>query len=524
MIRSASDSSRGRRGRLSGGALAALGSLVALVVIATRLFAPAPDPAAAETLVLHCAAGIRGPVEELARSYEAEYGTRVELHLGGSGTLLGGLIAAPLGDLFLAGDASFIARAREHGLVREEVTLATMSAVIGVRAGTDADVDALVDLTRSDLRVGLGDPEASAVGRVTREALHSAGLWEAVRANVRVLKPTVGDLANDLSLGSLDVAVIWDATAAQIEGLEARRVPAFEEARRDVTIAVLAASHAPQAALRFARYLAASDTGAPVFARHGFTTPTDGDPFDPRPRIVLMGGAMLHAAVEDTIAEFARREGVQIERIYNGCGLLVAQMRAGRVPDAYISCDVSFLDMVDEHFEPGRVLSANRMVLLVPLGNPRGIAALEDLLQEGLRVGLAHPEKSALGALSQARLEAAGLAARLDASGNVKVTSPTGDFLVNQLRTGALDVALVYASNAAMALDEVERVPLSIPGARAVQPMAIAVNSPHKELLERLYAELTSAVSRARFEELGFEWMSQEPGEPVEPDDGDDGR
>jgi len=475
-------------------------------VIAARLFAPAVDPAAAETLVLHCAAGIRKPIDELARSYEAEYGTRIELHHGGSGTLLGGLIVAPDGDLYLAGDASFIARAREHDLVREELSLATMSAVIGVRAGVSADVDTLEDLARDDLRVGLGDPDASAVGRVTREVLRSAGLWDAVRANVRVLKPTVGDLATDLLLGSLDVAVIWDATALQIEGLEARRVPAFEEHRRDVTIAVLASSEAPQAALRFARYLAASDTGAPVFARHGFRTPPSRDPFDPRPRIVLMGGAMLHAAVEETIAEFARREGVRIDRIYNGCGLLVAQMRAGRVPDAYLSCDVSFLDMVDEHFEPGRVLSANRMVLLVPLGNPRGIVALEDLLQEGLRVGLAHPEKSALGALSRARLEAAGLAARLDASGNVKVTSPTGDFLVNQLRTGALDVALVYASNAAMALDEVERVPLSIPDARAVQPMAIAVDSPHKELLERLYVELKGAASRARFEELGFEW------------------
>jgi molybdate transport system substrate-binding protein len=149
------------------------------------------------------------------------------------------------------------------------------------------------------------------------------------------------------------------------------------------------------------------------------------------------------------------------------------------------------------------------VVLLVAKGNPQGLAELEDLCRADLRVGLAHPENSALGSLTQGLLERANLTERLQSSGNVKVESPTGDYLVNQLRVGALDVAVVYASNAAMALEEVERVPLDLPGALALQPFAAAKSTQHPLVLARLLAELTSDASKARFEELGFQWQVQ---------------
>ncbi len=41
---------------------------------------------------------------------------------------------------------------------------------------------------------------------------------------------------------------------------------------------------------------------------------------------------------------------------------------------------------------------------------------------------------------------------------NVAVQSPTGDMLVNQLRTGSLDAVVVYISNATYAGDEVEAI------------------------------------------------------------------
>ncbi|MEE8171243.1 MAG: hypothetical protein V3T70_11915, partial [Phycisphaerae bacterium] len=74
------------------GALVALGSLVmaGLLVLAlvriSRVQQPGRD--VASTLTLYCAAGIRPPVEAAARRYFDEFGVRVAIQYGGSGTLL----------------------------------------------------------------------------------------------------------------------------------------------------------------------------------------------------------------------------------------------------------------------------------------------------------------------------------------------------------------------------------------------------------------------------------------------------
>jgi len=50
--------------------------------------------------------------------------------------------------------------------------------------------------------------------------------WQTVEANVKkngVFKPTVPELANDIVLGAADAAIVWDATANQIEQIESIR-------------------------------------------------------------------------------------------------------------------------------------------------------------------------------------------------------------------------------------------------------------------------------------------------------------
>lgn len=495
---------------VAGGSLALLAATL-WALIPAPLEGPGADAAGSrqEPLALFCAAGIRPPVAELVADYGARYGVAVELTYGGSGTLLSGIDVSGRGDLYIAGDDSFLELARERGLASEVLTLAVMRPVIGVAAGNPHGLRSLEDLTRPGLRVGLANPEAAAIGKVGRGALRDAGLWDALAARLKVEKPTVGELANDLALGTLDAALIWDATAAQSDAVEAVRDPRLDALPREVTLGVLTASQRPTASLRLARFLSSRDVGAPVFARHGYGIPQGpgrGDLWAEAPVVDLMCGAMLNAAVDHTIQTFAAREGIEVRRTYNGCGILVAQMKAGAWPDAYFSCDVSFLDQVRADFRPDTVVSRNPLVILVARGNPRAVTGLADLARPGLRVGLADPEKSALGSLTRRLLQREGLERGLLASGNLKVETPTGDLLVNQLRTGSLDAVVVYRSNAARALADCEPLCLELEGAEAAQPWAIHRDSDHPRLLERLREALTDAGSRARFEELGFRW------------------
>jgi DNA-binding transcriptional LysR family regulator len=87
---------------------------------------------------------------------------------------------------------------------------------------------------------------------------------------------------------------------------------------------------------------------------------------------------------------------------------------------------------------------------------------------------------------------------------NVRVETPTGDLLVNQMRGGGLDVAMVYAVNARTAREFLDAVPIHDALAVAVQPFAVSRTTDHPHLLERLAARLRSNEGRARFEEAGF--------------------
>lgn len=266
---------------------------------------------------------------------------------------------------------------------------------------------------------------------------------------------------------------------------------------------------APASAFAFARYLTARDRGLPAFAAAGIDT-VAGDAWEKEPEVHLASGAMLRPALEDLLNRFEKREGVRITRVYNGCGILVSQMRAGDRPDAYFACDVSFMTSVSDLFMPSRDVSSNRLVLAVPKGNPLGIKTMDDLLRPGLRVGLGHPANSALGSLTRKMMEQNGLQGPFERTGNLKLESATGDFLVNQIRTGSLDAVVVYVSNLSEVRSHLDFVPIDLPGANAVQPFAVGRASKHRLLMERLFEAIAASSSRDHFRSLGFEWKAPE--------------
>ena len=78
---------------------------------------------------------------------------------------------------------------------------------------------------------------------------------------------------------------------------------------------------------------------------------------------------------------------------------------------------------------------------------------------------------------------------------------------------GSLDAVVVYASNAAHVREHLDAVPLRDPGALAVQPYAVARDTRFPDLAARLLDTLTTPSSRESFEDLGFGWRREEPGQ-----------
>lgn len=506
------DQSRRHAGR-AGAAIVAFLASAGLLAVLVVLLASNPEGKITNTgsqpLVVFCAAAVKAPLEAIARDYEKAYGVPVQLQFGASQTLLTNIQVSGQGDLFLPADDSYLDLAREKNLIDESIPLAKMTAVLVVAKGNPKKLNTLDDLTREEVRLVQANPDSAAIGKLTRDALVKQNHWDALAKQTLSFKPTVHDVANDVKVGTVDAGIVWDATAQQYPELDIVTMPELANATASVSIAVVHTGTQHTAALRFARFVAARDKGLPEFAQRGYEIQT-GDIWAETPEISLFSGAMLRPAIEETITAFEKREGVRVTRVYNGCGILVSQMRAGEVPDAFFACDKSFMDDVHDLFLDSVDVSTNQLVILVPKGNPRKIKSLDDLGGPGLRVGIGHEKQCALGVLTQRTLVEGKM--QQTVMKNVVVQTPTGDMLVNQMRAGSLDAAVAYVSNAATAGKDLDAIRIDgLPCAIAIQPMAAGKETRHPQLTARLMAALRSATSRVRFEATGFHWREAAP-------------
>ena len=460
-----------------------------------------------ERLVLHCAAGMRAPVAEIVENYEKEFGTKINVSYDGSGSLASKIKVAG-GDLYLPADISYIDSLRDEGYVDESIPVAELTAGIAVRRGNPQNIKTLADLQRADVKVSLGESSA-AIGKLTQKVLSDLGQWEAIKRNVTVFKPTVNNVAEDVELSAVDAGIVWDSMIHLYENVEFISVHEFEQHRRRATIGVLSSTIDATAALQFARYLTAEDRGLQIFRNHGFNV-VDGDKWERVPEITFFSGSMLRPAINDQLEEFQNREGVRINVVFEGCGTLVSQMEAGARPDGYFSCDARFLDMVRDRFEPPSIVTRNDVVLLVPKGNPDNFQSLQDLSRPDVRVGVAHPEKSALGFLTRSMLERLELWEPIEQAGNIVVLASKGDELVNQMQVGSLDAAILYRSNAMASpqiMEHCEIIEMNGTDAFAEQLYAVSRNSDHRQLMHRLQESLTGPAGKQAFLKYGFHWQ-----------------
>ena len=468
------------------------------------------------SVMLYCAASNRAVMEAIKADYEQEMkedGLTVEIQYGPSQTLLSSIEISHAGDLFLPADDSYLTMAREKTLVAEVLPIARQQGVLAVRKGNPKSIKTFDDLLRDDVRLVQASPDSAAIGKVARQVLQGLGLWDKLDQATTAYRTTVIEVANDIVVEAADAGIVYDAVLHTYPDLEYIELPELQDVASDISIGVISDSAQPDRALHFARYVSAADRGLKRYAEFGFRV-TDGDEWANKPELSVFAGSMLRPAIDRTVTAFARREGIQITRVYNGCGILVAQMKAGQHPDAYFACDTEFMKQVPDLFPESVDMSQNELVILVQKGNPRDIKSLQDLTRKGLRVGLGHEKQCAMGWLTQNVLKEGGVQEEVMA--NVTVQSPTGDMLVNQLRTGSLDVAVVYLSNAAGAAEHLDAVRIQgIKCSVATQPFAIAEKSRYRHLAGRLFEQLCSAESKQDFLAEGFRWQDTGVPEPA---------
>ncbi len=506
---------KGRVGSLNSMSALMFGSLLLVVALSAALWFSGSGSGIRSSksneneLFMFAAAGSRSAVEEIVKQYEDEYGVKVRVQYGGSNTLLSQIEVGGTGDLFLAADDSYTELAQKKGLVAEQLPVAQQRPVIIVQKGNPKGIQSIDDLLRDDVRVALANPDQAAVGKLVRNLLTDSGHWKKLEKHVQVMKPTVNDVANDVTIGSVDAGIVWDTIAALHPKVEAISTPELGKGTAHITLGVLTSTKRPTATLRFARYASARDRGLKVFANQAYNV-VEGDEWEESPELTFYSGNVNRNALDPIIKRFEEREGVSINTVYNGCGILTAQMRSiqenasGGFPDAYMACDVYYLNTVAELFQEGVNISNTPIVIVTQKGNPKQIQTLKDLTKPGVRVVLGQPDQCTIGVLSRNLLQQAEIYEELMAE-NVVSQTTSSSLLIPAITTAAADAVLAYRTDTRTVTDQVEIVPIDSPYAKAVQPYSVARSSDFQYLGQRLFEAI--AHSQTEFESAGFEWQ-----------------
>ncbi|MCX7664231.1 MAG: extracellular solute-binding protein [Gemmataceae bacterium] len=468
-------------------------------------------PPVEEGLFVLCAPALEPVIEKAASEFSKETGIQIRIKYDASEVALQQLKLTGKGDVFIPADESYIKQARSEGYVEQSIPLANMTAVLAVRPNYPKPADQLTwkEVLGKDFRLVTSSTQATAIGKLTKQGLQEIEQWDAFMAKNPVELGTVKEVLMSIKTGAADGGILWDALLHGHSDIGKVALPELAHIKAQVEAGVCSKSNQRSEARWFIEFLAKPEGGGKFFKQLGYNPPAPPTPGEsvgpPDGEIILYAGSMLRPALEPIIEEFCKEEKVTVRRIYNGCGILVSQMRSGARPDLYVSCDTRFMGEVQDFFEKSVNVSNNQLVIVVQKGNPHDIKSLKDLGKEGLRVGVGHEQQCALGAISKETFIKSGTYAAVRR--NVVVESPTGDLLVNKMLAGSLDAVVAYRTNWLPNTDKLDAIPVTgIPCAAPIQPAAVGKGARNAALSQKLLEKIRSETSKRIFLENGFGW------------------
>ena len=178
---------------------------------------------------------------------------------------------------------------------------------------------------------------------------------------------------------------------------------------------------------------------------------TDGDAGEDT-TLTVFAASSLRGAFEQLGEDFeADHDGVTVRFSFAGSSDLVAQVQQGADADVLASADEANMDKLtaDDLVDEPLLFATNTLTIAVPPGNPAGVASLQDLAGDGVKLVTCAPEVPC--GAAAARLEEA---AGVDLSPVSEEQSVTD--VLNKVVSGEADAGLVYVTDVQGAGDEVE--------------------------------------------------------------------
>jgi molybdate transport system substrate-binding protein len=161
-----------------------------------------------------------------------------------------------------------------------------------------------------------------------------------------------------------------------------------------------------------------------------------------RHKVTVFAAASLSDAFKAMANPFAAvHDNYALTFAFAGSQQLVSQLEQGAKADAVATADRPTMERVKQRHGPALVFAANRLVIAVRPGNPKGVRSLNDLGRPGLKVVLAAPAvpagRYARDALTKAQV-----------SVNPASLEDSVEGVATKVALGEADAGIVYATDA----------------------------------------------------------------------------
>lgn len=220
-------------------------------------------------LHLYAGVGLKDPVEKIVKQFEQQTGHKVTIEYGGSGQLLARYNTVKTGDLYLPGSSDYVEKLEKTGDVKASAPLVLHIPVMAIRKDKSAGIDSFKALAQSQLRLGIGDSKAMALGKGAEKIIELSGYQKELNDKVVVKAATVKQLMLYLLNGDVDAAVVGRSGAWKVrDKVDILPNPAGVPEEK-VTIALLSSSQYPAEAKQLLNFFN-SEQGVKYFTDEGF--------------------------------------------------------------------------------------------------------------------------------------------------------------------------------------------------------------------------------------------------------------
>ncbi|MCP4189720.1 MAG: molybdate ABC transporter substrate-binding protein [Planctomycetaceae bacterium] len=154
-------------------------------------------------------------IQETITAFEQREGVRVLQTPNGCGILVSQIRAGEHPDLYFACDTTFMTKVEDIFPQWEDLSKTEMVMVVNPEKAKELDVSSLNDLATKPLKIGLCDPEHSALGDLTRQLLEQRQLWASVQPKVLDWPSTADRLVESVVINGLDAAIVYRANTTR---------------------------------------------------------------------------------------------------------------------------------------------------------------------------------------------------------------------------------------------------------------------------------------------------------------------